>query len=89
MRTINLIQNLSKMDMVLQNKITNIDEETLTDNQYLELAALLAREYDRNSTYKLDEFCIYNNAVYSSNTTILIPEDFNSSHWDLIGQVNN
>ena len=88
MRTINLIQNLSKMDLVLQNKITNIDEETLTDNQYLELAGILAKLYDSSSTYKIDTFCIYNNAVYTANTTILIPENFNSSHWDLIGQLN-
>lgn len=88
MRTINLIQNLSNISQLLQNKIANIDNEMLTDSQYLELAASLSDSYDSNATYTMYEFCIYNYSVYVANTSILIPEAFNSNHWDLIGTLD-
>ena len=85
MRTINLIQNLSNKEQILQQKVVNINEEMLTDPQYLELASMLAEEYSNENTYIQNEFCKYNNKIYVSNTAILIPEEFNSNHWDLIG----
>lgn len=44
-------------------------------------AALVSDKYDSTSTYKVGDYCIYNNILYKCNTAITTAEAWNSSHW--------
>ena len=44
----------------------------------------IADEYDNTSTYKVGDYCIYENKVYKCITEITTPESFDSSKWELV-----
>lgn len=41
-------------------------------------------QYSNQSTYNLDDRVIYDGKTYKANTNISTPEEWNSSHWDLV-----
>ena len=40
-----------------------------------------ADAYSSSSTYKVGQFCIYNNTLYKCNTAITTAEDWTAAHW--------
>lgn len=77
MRTINLLQNLSKIIEILF-------AECISDSEYVEFAELLAEDYDPYASYFKGEFCRYNYSTYVCTQPIWAGEDFNPAHWQII-----
>ena len=66
----------------------NLDEGILSTDDYLELAILMASDYDATATYFEGQFCIYNGNVYEANQDISIAEAWDNGHWNLIGSAS-
>lgn len=55
----------------------------LNSEEYIELAKMMAEEYDQ-ITYLKGEWCWHNNNLYEATVNISTPEAFNIDHWFLL-----
>ena len=62
-------------------------DHQITSAQYLEIATLLADDYNVTSDYFVGEFSIYNSKVWQCNTAIVGGEAWTAGHWDELGDV--
>ena len=57
-----------------------------------EVVENIADEYDNTLTYKVGDYCIYENKLYKCITEITTPESFDSSKWEsvrIVDEINN
>lgn len=66
----------------------DLDEGILSADDYLELASLIADEYDSTKTYFVGQFCTHDGYVYECKTAITTAESWNASHWNYIGSAS-
>lgn len=68
------------------NKWTSDDAnevKTAVNNLYV-VFGLTQDTYSSSSTYAINDRVVYQNALYKCTTAITTPEEWNSSHWELI-----
>ena len=62
-------------DTTARASITNLGNALNTQR------AMIAEEYDSTSTYAVDDYCIYNGALYICSTAIDTAEAWTAAHW--------
>ncbi len=70
-----------------QSDITDIQSQMLTDEQSVELANSIAKEYDSTADYFVGEFCTNLDKVWKCNTDIVGGETWDATHWDEVMSV--
>lgn len=63
----------------------SLDEGTLSTDDYLELAILMASAYSTTATYFEGQFVTYSGNVYEAKQDISTAEAWTAGHWNLIG----
>lgn len=63
----------------------DLNDGILSAEEYIELANLIAEDYDRTATYFVGEFCKHEGDLCECNTPITTAEYWNASHWNVIG----
>ena len=58
---------------------------TIDDEEYLELAELLADDYSDTATYYVGQFCKYNNKIWECKNAITYGQQWTASNWTELG----
>lgn len=60
----------------VQNKVITAKLKSLVGD-------IVSDAYDNTKTYKVNDYCIYNDKLYKCKTAIITAEEFNLDHWNI------
>lgn len=69
--------------IVLNGDKYSIDDEQATTD-LVRLSDSIATQYSAESTYNVNQYCIYEGYLYICTDAILTPEPFDDSHWERV-----